>query len=268
MRAGCKIALASLVLALLAWVASAMLEFLFFSDRTLGELLAFDVPAHQLYPRVHATLFLVIASLVLARAWTWRKQSQESLSKRSREVSLLRWAARRFGRALGPSQVYETLRTLVSDIMDCDALIVSSYDPRDNLIRCTYAWLDGERMESDQVAPVPLDTQDSGTQSSVIRTGEAVLLDDYRDQAETSNTRRWLDDVASPHRETPAQADEVRSALLVPLKLDQQIVGVVQVFSHRKGAYAEEDLRILEDLALQMGPASANAVLYQQDQKE
>ncbi|HLV80085.1 MAG TPA: GAF domain-containing protein, partial [Chthonomonadaceae bacterium] len=58
------------------------------------------------------------------------------------------------------------------------------------------------------------------------------------------------------------------SALLVPILLEGQVLGIVQVMSNRLDAYRDYDLRILEGLVLQMAAASRNAFLYQQAQAE
>jgi anti-sigma regulatory factor (Ser/Thr protein kinase) len=61
---------------------------------------------------------------------------------------------------------------------------------------------------------------------------------------------------------------ETRSALMVPIKLEERVLGVAQVMSHRADAYADHHLRILEALMAQVAAASRNAFLYQQAREE
>lgn len=55
---------------------------------------------------------------------------------------------------------------------------------------------------------------------------------------------------------------------MVPIKLEGQVLGVVQIQSLLKDAYTEEDLRMMEAIVLQMAAANRNAFLYQQVKEE
>ena len=67
----------------------------------------------------------------------------ESELRRKAEVAeLLLHAARRLGEGIEPERVYERFHELIGDVLQHDGLIVSSYDERDDLIRCEYAWTD------------------------------------------------------------------------------------------------------------------------------
>lgn len=44
------------------------------------------------------------------------------------------------------------------------------------------------------------------------------------------------------------------SALVVPLKMDEDVIGVIQVLCYKENAYNENDLRILESLAGSIRP--------------
>jgi len=184
------------------------------------------------------------------------KQAEDALRKRTEEISLLYEIGRQFSRTLDLERIYDTLHDLVSKVMDCDGLFVSSYDPKDKLIRCTYARHERQRLDASQFPPIPLEPEGHGIQSVVIRTGESLLIRDYEDK----------DRVV--HEEIPGNADRTRSAIIVPLRLEGQVVGVVQVCSYGYDAYTEHDLRFLEALALQVAVASNNALLYQQAQHE
>ena len=62
--------------------------------------------------------------------------------------------------------------------------------------------------------------------------------------------------------------NSTRSAIIVPLKLQEDVVGIIQISSSQQEAYSERDLHLLEGLALQIAVASNNALVYRQAQQE
>jgi len=96
-------------------------------------------------------------------------------------------------------------------------------------------------------------------------TGESVLVRDYEAQAKGPGAKSMLD---VEEGEASGEEPQIRSMIVVPLKLEESVVGIVRVFSERLDAYTEDDLRMLDGLALQVAAATANAVLYRQAQDE
>jgi PAS domain S-box-containing protein len=214
------------------------------------------------------TAELAKANKELQAEITERKRAEEALRKRTEEISLLYEVGRQFSSTLDLERIYDTLYDLVSSIMDCDGLFVSSYDSKDDLIRCTYARRERQRLDASQFPPVPLEPEGHGIQSVVIRTGEPLLIRDYEARLKRTKTSYDEDEDRAVHEEIPDDAGRTRSAIIVPLKLERQVVGVVQVSSCGHDAYTEDDLRFLEALALQVAVASNTALLYQQAQHE
>ncbi len=192
-----------------------------------------------------------------------REEAEKALHMRTRELGLLYEAARQLGRTLDMEAVYDTLHRQISKFMDCDSLRVSSSDSSSNRIECLCAWRQGERIDIDVrgLAPVPFESKEGTAQDTVVQRGEPLLVKVYEDG------------IGSDHRDAQTaeqahDAEPIRSAVLAPMKLEGQVVGVIEVQSKKAGAYTEDDLRILEAMALQVAVARANASLYQQAQHE
>ena len=61
---------------------------------------------------------------------------------------LLLSAARQLGETLDPERVYDTFHGLLAKAVPHDGVVISSYDePATKLIRCEYAWTDGNRLD-------------------------------------------------------------------------------------------------------------------------
>ena len=57
-----------------------------------------------------------------------RKRAEDSIRARSREVRLLYEAGMKLGGSLDLGVVYENVRELIEDVMECDGLFISTYD--------------------------------------------------------------------------------------------------------------------------------------------
>ena len=195
---------------------------------------------------------------------------EDALQRRTQEVELLFEVGQQLSQTLNTDIIYERLYEALSHIMNCDVLVLSSFDPEDKLIRCAFASIEGERQDVGLYPPVPLNPEGRGTQSVAIHTGNSFVLRDYQAWMETSKRMYYIDKggIVLDHEKIPDDADVTRSALIVPMKLEGRVVGVIQAMSYRLDAYTDSDLRILESLASQIAVATNNALLYQQAQNE
>jgi hypothetical protein len=73
---------------------------------------------------------------------------ERELERKARVAQLLLDAARTLGETLDPDRVYDRFHDLLADVVHHDGVLVSSYDEREGLIRCDYAWSDGNRLDT------------------------------------------------------------------------------------------------------------------------
>ena len=154
--------------------------------------------------------------------------------------------------------------------MDCNSLFISTFDPRTKLIHAVFGILDGKQINIDDFPPIPLEPEGQGTQSQVIHIKNSLIIDDLQAQLNTASTRYYYDEDGNfIERETIAEGEKItRSAIIIPIILDNQVVGVVQIFSYRLGAYTLEQLNIAEAIVSHIAVARQNAQLYQQAHME
>ncbi|MEW6580308.1 MAG: GAF domain-containing protein [Chloroflexota bacterium] len=207
--------------------------------------------------------------VVIKENITEHKLAQAAPQKRTEAVERLYEAGRRLGRTLDLGTIYQTIREVIAGAMPCDNLIISSYDPATGLIRCEAAWIDDNQLDASAFPPVPLNLEGKGTQSLAIHTGESVCLPDFDQQRRTSARQYHVAANGTVAEDYEACDEEIpRSALIVPCKLEDQAIGVLQVFSYRLDDYSPDDLRLLEALGPLVAAAMANARLYEQAQSE
>jgi hypothetical protein len=64
------------------------------------------------------------------------------LQRKAELAEFLLHSARQLGESIEPERIYTRFHKLVADVIQHDGMIISSYDDRDEMIRCEYAWTD------------------------------------------------------------------------------------------------------------------------------
>lgn len=195
---------------------------------------------------------------------TQRKLAEEGLEKLNRELMLLNEAQNTLSKTLDLNSIYDKTYDIVSEIITCDSMVISSYSREDNMLRCLSVWADGQKLEVSDLPALPLAPEGHGIQSPVIRTGKSRLILDYSSYYKTS-----INKFSKSGGKITARTKKLySSALVVPVKTEGNVIGTIQVFSYKASAYNEDDLRLLELLTAPISAATLNASLYQQAQNE
>jgi PAS domain S-box-containing protein len=144
---------------------------------------------------------------------------------------------------------------LLADALQHDGVVVSSFDEREGLIRAEYVWVEGEHIDPATLPELKLSTA-GGMQSEVIRSGKSLLENDvggrvaeaegtFYDVDREGTVRKLLPDTGPTH---------VQAAMMVPIRHEGRVVGVVQLMSDER-TYTAEDLELVEGLVGQMAAA-------------
>ena len=186
----------------------------------------------------------------------------------STTTELLLAAARYLNETLEPERVYERFHELLAEAVPHNGVIVSSFDPQTQLISADYAWVDGGRLDPSILPPLTLNRGGGGMQSRVIVTGEPLLVNDVPEQVKKPDGVYYDVDREGHVRKLPEEGPPgVQSALMLPIKHEGQVVGVVQLMDER-ATYDEEQLALAEGLVSLMAAAVRNARLHEHAQEE
>jgi PAS domain S-box-containing protein len=199
---------------------------------------------------------------------TERKAADDELARRNRQLRLIYEATQRLNFSLDPAHVHEVIYASVRELMPCDTLFISAFDPASSMISMAGGWHDGRPVDLAGYEPIPLEPQGSGIQSRVIRTKEPELIQDFQARLKNVQVAHHHDGEGHPVDELPEEGDIPRSALAVPLLAEGNVLGVIQVFSYRLDAYTGDDLQILNGFSAQAAIALSNARLYESVQQE
>jgi PAS domain S-box-containing protein len=187
--------------------------------------------------------------------------NDRDLERKAELAELLLHAARELGESLEPERVYQRFHELLTDVVPHDGLIASSYDDRDEIIRAEYAWTDGAILDASTLPPVPLNRDGGGMQSRVIVSGEPLLFNDVAERVKQPKGVYYnVDREGTIHKLPESGPSGTSAAMMVPVKEDGRVVGVVQLMSD-DGRYTADQLEIFEGLVAQMGSAVRNSRL-------
>ncbi|MGA9533597.1 MAG: PAS domain S-box protein [Anaerolineales bacterium] len=131
-------------------------------------------------------------------------------------------------------------------------VLISRYNPEQKLITCAYGLHDGEPINTAELPPIPLEPAGQGMQSEVIRSHQAMIINDFQSR---------LDQVESS-TEFGSAGPRVQSAVLVPMLARGEVIGVVQGQSYTPDHFDENDAELVSIVANTAAVAIANADLF------
>jgi signal transduction histidine kinase len=188
--------------------------------------------------------------------------------KSSEKAELLLSAARYLNETLDPERVYDRFHELLEEAVPHAGVVVSAFDPATELITCEYAWVDGEKLDPAIFPALPLNRDGGGMQSRVITTAEPLLVNDVPEQVKQPGGVYYDVDREGQLRKVPEEGSPgVRAAMMMPVKHEGEVVGVVQLMN-ADAEYDQEQLELAEGLVGLMGAAARNARLHETAQAE
>lgn len=200
-------------------------------------------------PAARVMALLGLATVLLALGAAHRlgqverdlRRCREDLSNRRTELATLHSISREIVSSTDLARVFATLERECRKIFDVDFFFVATVDQKTRQIRVVH-----RRQAPDPVHETvrPLG---NGLASWVVAEKRSLRVDDFRD-----------DPALLPFR--PEIVDrEIRSALAVPLMVEDRVTGVLSVQSRRPGAYDEAQLSVLYTIGQQAAVAIENA---------
>jgi signal transduction histidine kinase len=184
------------------------------------------------------------------------------------KAELLLAAARYLNETLEPARVYERFHELLEDAVPHAGVVVSSFDAASELISCEYAWVDGEKLDPSIFPVLALNRQGGGMQSRVITSGEPLLVNDVHEQVKQPHGVYYdVDREGRMRKLTGEDPPGVQAAMMLPIKHEGAVVGVVQLMN-ADSEYDDEQFELAEGLVGLMGAAARNARLHEAGRAE
>jgi len=154
--------------------------------------------------------------------------NQRALSEYERLLARISSLSQVLGMARELNTIFRGLREFTKVSVPCDGFFVSLYDSVRDVRTACYGWGDGEEVDVSQLPPMPV--TERGPNSRAVRTGEAVITNDYM-RATSAN----LSVIVGPDNGLRPE-----SSLAVPMAVMGRIIGTIEVQSYQQQAYQQE----------------------------
>jgi PAS domain S-box-containing protein len=182
---------------------------------------------------------------------TERKRAADALEWRNHELALLNQAARACSSSLDPAQVLFVILEETSHLLNVVSSSVWLTDAETGELVCRDATGPySETLRGWRLVP------GEGIVGQVAASGESLIVPDTR--------------VDERHYKRVDQRTglELRSVIAVPLRVKQNVIGVVEVVDSTPDRFDPTDLQLIESLAATAAAAIENARLYERAQQE
>ncbi len=191
-----------------------------------------------------------IGHVVILREFTHRRKTDSELKKRIKELEVINSISVSISSQLEMNNLIPLIGKKLEEIFNVHSVFVALYDPASNLIKMPYWTINHEHIQS-----APLKTGKSLT-SRILQTNQPLLI--AQNFQETSQklgvTLRFA-----------AQYGYPKTWLGVPVSVGEERIGVLGVQDYEnEHAFNEDDTRLLQTIAANLGIAIQNARLYQQ----
>ncbi len=197
-----------------------------------------------------------------------QKKSELANVEMNKQIKILYEASQQLNHTLDIREICQTIFESLSGIVPSDSMTISSYDEKCELITFRGYWIENKQIDVSNIPPIPLSPEGSGVQSTVIRTGLPLLADDYDERTQKNRYKYFFNESGELVDNEPAEEDIIRSGIIVPLKSQGKVTGVLQVLSFNKNQYSQNQLKLVESLSNYISAAQQNALLYNKVNEE
>lgn len=194
------------------------------------------------------------AVLSIARDITERKQAEEALERRNRELTTLYEASTAISSDLSLDVVLHTVAEQIAQALGASGCTLSLWDREKNMVETLVDYSTSWPDETDSPGTT-YDLADYPSTLHVLETAQPLVIqhdDPTADESELALMRKW----------------EAFTMAMFPLVVRDRVVGIVELIDDAKRRdYTPEDIRLTESLVTQAAVAIENAQLHDQTQR-
>lgn len=189
-----------------------------------------------------------------------RATLHEQMEQYARQMKMASQAGRALAETNELSKIYACLGEAVRDLLpDISGLFISLFDTERNLVSCAYAYSDGKSLDPTLFPPISLGLSGQGPQGEAIYSRRPVIVNHPRER------RRSTAILTADPRTSEVSAP---SGLYVPMLVQTEVVGVVQVQSRAPNRFGQGEAEVLMLLGNTAAVAIENARLLQRQRSQ
>lgn len=172
----------------------------------------------------------------------------ETLQRRNAQLELLNEIGRSISSTLDMDALYKIIHKEVGRVMSTDAFVIGLHDSRNDTINLRYPYDDGTLYPAFEIK------MGAGPLSKAIKTRQPVV---------------WHEIISDDPNVTVIGEEEntIHSGVVVPIMINDRLIGVLSAQSHMPYAYGAEQVQLLTTVASQAAVAIHNARLHERVRK-
>ena len=190
--------------------------------------------------------------LIILRDITERRRTEAELARNIEELGIINRISLAVTTGLDMERVLKTLQEQCSQVVPIDIFYVALFDEATSLINIPLYFENGKY----QTGTSRDINEHPGILGTIIKGRKTVYLHDA------------LDPVTRPlKRETGELKTPIMSYVGIPLSLRERVIGVMSIQNRQPNAYRDDQIHLLERIAIQAAIAIENARLYAEEQR-
>ena len=224
---------------------------LLWQDQLIGVLDVLDDQERRIFDEHDVRLLTLLAQQAAATIANARLLQAEQ--KRAGQLAVVNELGRSLAATLDLPTVGRTAYEYVRRLVDCPYFGISLFDPQQQTITAAFMLDEGQDLDLAQFPPLSYKPQARTGRSKAIASGQPVIVHDLRRACQQSDHEVYH----------IGQGPDALSALYVPMIVEGQVIGLLEVQSYQEDAYRQEDVELLTSVANHIGLAIQNARLLE-----
>ena len=184
-----------------------------------------------------------------------RESERRAMEEYQRLLERIVPLAETLGAARDLQTIYRSLQEFICASMDCSGFFVSFYDSEAHLRLPAFVWGEGEEIDESELPAMPI-TAGGGPNSRAILGKQTIITNNYYDEQRNR-----------PHVVLRENGIDPMSSLVVPMVVQDRVIGTLEVQAHKNGAFEREDAVALEMAANLAAVAIENVRLIETEAK-
>ena len=183
--------------------------------------------------------------------WSDESTIDQELAEREAELAIINSVQQALASHLDVQAIYNLVGDKIRDIFDSQVVMISTYDPLDEMIEHRYAIERGEHIFAPGRYPI------RGFRTQIVQTRQPVLVNTNVEEQATRLGQHTIPGTITP-----------KSWLGVPMIVGDQVTGILSLQNvDRENAFDDSDVRLLQTLAASMSVALENARLFDETER-
>lgn len=169
---------------------------------------------------------------------------------------------------INPGEIYKTSIDSILKVISADAVVVSSVTEEGRYIECEAVCIEGDIVDPGVLPRIEISKTGGGPQSEAIRSGKPLLIKNWAERIRQANYSVFVDTEGNLKESDDEFSSGSRSGIIIPLKQNDIVIGVLQVQNLKPDTFTEMDMKRLEPFAVLLSSSMQRAKLYESLQKE